>query len=235
MDALLKRMLVGVPVTFNEQIGTLGVDPSNPSRLVAKGSEGRELDGFDAVVVAVPAQQAALLLADIAPELAARAQTAVMRGTWAVMLDYDGPGPEVDFDAAELRSRPLRWVAREASKPGRLPGARWVLHGAAVDATDDRRSHPAGRQAPSTADIAARAVELLLADFTALVGPTAEGPSFSQAHLWRAAFVEQAIGTDCLVSHSGRVIACGDWCVGPRIEAAFLSGTAAAGRLLALR
>ena len=230
MASLLRRMLSGVSVDFSETVVSIDVDRSAPQRFICTNSDGRVLGVFDAVVVAVPAPQAAPLLETIAPALATQARTAQMRATWAVLLDYDGVGPEVDFDAAELRDRPLRWAAREASKPGRLPGARWVLHGTAsevVDAVD-----AAAHTSPSTADLPARAIELLLADFVAVVGDTAARPSFSQAHLWRYAFVEKAVGSDCLISADGRVVACGDWCIGPRVEAAFLSGTAAAQRVL---
>ena len=226
MRALLQRMLSGVPVMFNEPVSRIEIDANDARRFVCVGNEGRRLGDFDVVVVAVPGPQAAVLLADIAPHLAARARAAVMQATWAVMLDYDGLGPEVDFDVAELRGRPLRFAAREAGKPGRLPGARWVLHGTAVDDAESTSLR--------TNDTAARAQEILLADFVTLVGATAARPSFSQAHLWRYAFVERAVGSDCLASDDSRIVACGDWCLGPRVEAAFLSGTAAAGRVLSL-
>jgi renalase len=39
-------------------------------------------------------------------------------------------------------------------------------------------------------------------------------------------------GEDCLWDCVERLGACGDWCVGGRVEAAFLSGVALAGRVL---
>ncbi|HEY1097334.1 MAG TPA: FAD-dependent oxidoreductase [Myxococcota bacterium] len=229
MSALLHRMLVGVPVTFNAPVVQIARAASDDDRFVCIGAAAEPLGTFDAVVVAVPAPQAATLLTEVAPALAAQARTAVMRATWALLLDYDGAGPDVDFDVAEVRGRPLRFAAREASKPGRRAGARWVLHGTAVDDND-----PAGATVPPlrTDDTAARASEVLLAEFVALAGNTAAHPSLQQAHLWRYAFVERPVGRDCLVSDDARVIACGDWCVGPRVEAAYLSGMAAARRLL---
>ncbi len=228
MSALLQRLLRQVDVAFHQPVTRIDATADQRFSCTVDGAAASEAS-FDAVVVAVPAPQAAALLSTIAPELAARARAATMGATWSVMLDYDGLGPDVAFDAAEVRCHPLRWLAREASKPQRLPGARWVLHGPAVAAAADDAVN-----APSTTDAPARAIELLLADFVALVGETAAQPSFSQAHLWRYAFAQAALGTDCLVSDSGRVVACGDWCVGPRVEAAFLSGTAAAGRVLSL-
>jgi hypothetical protein len=110
-----------------------------------------------------------------------------------------------------------------------------VLHGSAEDPSSLR-----------TSDSREQVIATLLQDFVEVVGKSAAAPVFSQAHLWRFAYVaraveravERPVGGDCLVDDTpdgdGRVVACGDWCVGPRIEAAYLSGTAAAGRLLAM-
>ena len=278
MSAVLKRMLVDVPVHFGTTVSAVVAEGKGARRhFVCRGrrgpgpaalrasalrphEEGRgagrepmsastpgaadvaddvELGRFDAVVVAVPAPQAVALLQPVAPALAAQAQTAVMGATWAVLLDYDGAGPEVDFDVLELRGRSLRMAAREASKPGRWPGARWVLHGSAEEPSSLRPS-----------DSHEQVIATLLKDFVEVVGKSAAGPVFSQAHLWRFAYVaraveravehavERAVGGDCIVDDTpdgeGRFVVCGDWCIGPRIEAAFLSGTAAAGRLLAM-
>jgi predicted NAD/FAD-dependent oxidoreductase len=54
-------------------------------------------------------------------------------------------------------------------------------------------------------------------------------PYVSAAHRWRYAMVEQAAGRAFLWNESMRIGACGDWCLGPRVEAAFESGEALAG------
>ncbi|MGF2507850.1 NAD(P)/FAD-dependent oxidoreductase, partial [Ralstonia pseudosolanacearum] len=38
-------------------------------------------------------------------------------------------------------------------------------------------------------------------------------------------------GTPCLWDAASRLGACGDWCEGPRVEAAFLSGVALAAKI----
>jgi predicted NAD/FAD-dependent oxidoreductase len=57
-------------------------------------------------------------------------------------------------------------------------------------------------------------------------------PVFAIAHRWRYALVEQALGVACLWDAQAGVGACGDYCLGPRVEAAFDSGEAMAQRLL---
>ena len=49
---------------------------------------------------------------------------------------------------------------------------------------------------------------------------------------WRYALVEEPLGEDCLFDPEQRLLACGDGCMGGRLEAAWESGIAAAGRLL---
>ncbi|MFW5681305.1 MAG: FAD-dependent oxidoreductase, partial [Pseudomonadota bacterium] len=56
-------------------------------------------------------------------------------------------------------------------------------------------------------------------------------PTYATAHRWRYALAAEPVGEPCLYDRSG-LVACGDWCLGGRIEAAFLSGLAAAGRVM---
>jgi predicted NAD/FAD-dependent oxidoreductase len=74
--------------------------------------------------------------------------------------------------------------------------------------------------------------ESLLAAFAALAGRNLPAPEAVQAHRWRYARVTQALGVECLAGADG-LVACGDWCLGPRVESAWLSGLAAAEHLLA--
>ena len=53
------------------------------------------------------------------------------------------------------------------------------------------------------------------------------------AHRWRYALVEQAAGLPCLWDGAALLGACGDWCLGGRVEAAFDSGRALAACILA--
>ena len=87
-------------------------------------------DRFDAVLLATPAPQAAALLTQPAPELAARAGSANMRGGWALMLRFAAP-VELPFDGAFVNEGPLRWIARNNSKPGRGGRETWLLHATA--------------------------------------------------------------------------------------------------------
>ena len=182
-------------------------------------TENERLGRFEALVVAVPAPQAAALLAGT-PALAHEVSTFQMEPTWAAMLGFPEPLP-LGFDGAFVQRGPLAWVAREGSKPGRAPGDRWVLHATA----EWSRAH---LEAPR--DEVAR---LLVEAFSAAVGGSLATPLRAVAHRWRfARGGADGDGPECLAEPDQGVVACGDWCLGGRIEGAFLSGRAAAGRLL---
>ncbi len=55
------------------------------------------------------------------------------------------------------------------------------------------------------------------------VGVTA-APVHAVAHRWRYAMVERAAEEPYLWDAAARIGACGDWCLGSRVEAAFDSG-----------
>lgn len=195
-------------------------------RVEREGSEwrltteaGERLGPYDMVVVAVPAPQAVPLLAG-APELAARAATVNMEPCQAVMARF-GEHVPLELDGAFVHGSPLSWIARDASKPGRAEGERWVLHGS-PEASRELLEH-----APEA--VAARWVEAF-AEATGLDVRPVE----TVAHRWRYALPSPALEETSLLDAALGIGACGDWCGGPRVEGAFLSGVALARRLSAL-
>jgi hypothetical protein len=177
---------------------------------------GGDQGSFDAVVVAAPAPQAIPLLR-AAPALAAAAERAVMAPCWTGLFAFDAPLPLPDL--VRPGDGPLAWLARNGTKPGRDGGESWVVHAR----PDWTREH-------LEAD-AATAVEALTAALRDVAGELPR-PTFARAHRWRYARVETPVGDPCLFDPETLIGACGDWCLGARVEAAFLSGAAAAGRVL---
>ncbi len=178
----------------------------------------------DILVLALPAPRAAALLPE-GSELRASLDGVAMQACWAVLARFDAPLP-ISFDGLFLNEGPLSWAARENSKPGRGAAERWVLHGARgwpppADAT----------AAPEDADaIAAR----LLQAFFDHSGCPPLTPVTLTAHRWTHAIAPAPLDTGALWSPSERLGVCGDWCHASRVEGAYLSGTAVAGRILSL-
>ena len=171
---------------------------------------------FDSVVLAVPAPQAVPLLG-AAPALAAIAAGARMRACWALMLRYAEP-LALPFDAAFVNSGPLRWVARDSSKPGRHAPDTWLLHACAAW-SEDRLE-----QAPET-------VATALLEAFAAFGACA--PDSWSAHRWRYADTEPAIDRGHVLDAALGIGLCGDWLNGGKVEGAWLSGRALAAAMLA--
>ncbi|MDP2134534.1 MAG: FAD-dependent oxidoreductase [Sulfuritalea sp.] len=171
---------------------------------------------FDAVLLAVPAPQVVPLLQDAAPEFAALAASAGMRGAWALMLRFAAP-LDLPFDAAFVNSGPLRWIARDSHKPGRGAPETWLLHASA----EWSEAH-----IEDTAD--AVAAELLEA-FRQLGGAA---PQVWSVHRWRYADTEPALDIACAWDAQPAVGLCGDWLHGGRVEGAWLSGRELARRVL---
>ena len=120
-----------------------------------------------------------------------------------------------------MHGSPLAWVARDGSKPAREAVEAWVLH---ASPEWSRRHLETGPE---------EVARQLLESFAAATGATLPAPALLEAHRWRFALPEP-LTDPCLFDAGQRLAACGDWCAGPRVEGAFLSGGAAAGRLLAL-
>jgi predicted NAD/FAD-dependent oxidoreductase len=181
--------------------------------------EGNTMGHFDVAVVSAPAVQTADLLREV-PGLANCAQDSVMHGCWAVMLSFP-KSLKLDFAGAFVHRSPLSWIARNSSKPKR-PAApeTWVLHASAewthahLDESEDR------------------IVELLQDAFWTAVGLPPRTTSSSIAHRWRYAIPLEPLTQPYLFDAEMQVAACGDWCAGPRVEGACLSGALVAGRVM---
>jgi len=230
MNALVKAMADGVTaaggrVAFGTRVTALH---RSGTGWALTGEDGGDLGRFDRVVVAVPAPQAADLLRPVLPDLAARVATARLAPCWTVMAAFDRPldvaweaafvsGPGGDGGGSE--ERPLAWVARNGAKPGRDGTESWVMHAG----PDWSARH--------LEDMADSVKARLLLAFTELVGPT-PALLYAAAHRWRYAMPVEPLAVPALWEPAAGIALCGDWCLGARGEAAWLSGRAAARHLL---
>ena len=169
----------------------------------------------DHVVVAIPAVQAAPLVAHV-PLLAARAGAVVMKPSWTVMAAFE-ERVAAPFDAAFVNGSALGWMARNTSKPKRdWKVDTWVLQATtawSASHVDDRPD-----------DVGA----FLMEAFEDLVRAGLPRAFYATVHRWRYATADPPLAVGALHDRDARITLCGDWCLGARIEEAFLSGLAAA-------
>lgn len=218
MNAICKHLASDLDIQLETRICPLERN-ANTWRL--RDDQGKSLGHFDVAVVSAPAAQTAELL-DAAPKLAAHAKQCDMHGCWAVMLAFPNR-LDLDFVGGFVHDSPLSWIARNSSKPNRNEDHEtWVLH-ASAEWTHDHLD-----------ESAEYVEELLCAEFWKAVGLPPTKTNYRIAHRWRYAIPTEPLSDSCLFDAEMQVAGCGDWCAGPRVEGAFLSGAASAGRVMGL-
>ncbi len=173
------------------------------------GGDGIDVAPFDVAIVAVPAEQVAALVDASRPDWAGLARATPSDPCWTVMAAYDGRLP---FAADRLTDRGIIGSAiRNSAKPGRADVEAWVLQ-----ATGDW-------SAEHIEDDPERVERMLLTAFAAGVDGDLPVPIATSVHRWRYA-KSGRLGQDALWDEGHRIGVCGDWLIGGRVEAAWLSG-----------
>ena len=215
MNALAKYLATDVDIHYRTRVGAIK-HVRHAWKLI--GQDGLELGEFARLVIAVPPAQAAALIADQSA-LAERAAAIGMRPCWAVLLGFDGPYA-VAFDAAFCEASALSWICRDNSKPARPPAEAWVLH-ASSEWTEERLD--------ADPEIIAHA---LSRELERLTGVSLPRVVHRDAHLWRYAQPDSEVETGVLLDRERGLVLAGDAYCGGRVEGAYLSGVAAAARLV---
>lgn len=209
MDAPVRLMARGHSVyweTLVKQIEKFG----RGWRLVLERGEAADVD---VAIVATPAEQAADLLTSVAPDLANRARTAFSEPCWTLMLAF--------FEAIAVEQNCWRgediigWAARNSSKPGRIGPESWVVQASPIWSKLHFEADP---------EWVSVTLKGALSKMLAFPLPPVAGESY---HRWRFAR-SGSEGSRAFFDKSLHIGLCGDWLIGPRVEAAWLSGKALA-------
>ena len=216
MTAPAHALARGLAVTSGVTVTGIVHRDGGWSLATADRPEGGE-QRFDAVVLAVPWPQVGALIAE--SDVAWPTVAPVYAPCWALLL---AGGDELAGlpDAMAPDDPVIAWVARGSSKLGRGTGPETVILHATPHWSRAHLEEPADAVIPAMMD-----------RLRQLVGPMTADEIV--AHRWRYALVEQAAGLPCLWDGPALRGACGDWCLGGRVEAAFDSGRALAARILA--
>ena len=208
---------------FQTQVQRIEADKLAPKRLQLQtegpGALQHVHSGFDAVVMAIPSPQAhALLLSSqIAKTLIAQIAGVSVAPCWTLMLAFPQAsqpllahlGPQ--WNAARSTHHRIAWLSRESSKPGRSPIERWTV-----------QASPEWSQR-HLEDDEQRVKGKLIKAFTEVTGIRAEAP-YAEVHRWRYAQTVEPLGQSHLWDAASGIGACGDWCLGHRVEDGFISG-----------
>jgi predicted NAD/FAD-dependent oxidoreductase len=159
--------------------------------------------------------------AHLNPQLMASLGTVTVAPCWTMMLafpnalpiDAKSPVRELgpQWNAARSTHHRIAWLARENSKPGHGGVERWTVQASA----DWSKEH--------LEDAEDRVKGKLLKAFGEVTGIRAE-PGFVQLHRWRFAKTQNPLGKSHVWEAGFGLGLCGDWCLGHRVENAFVSG-----------
>jgi hypothetical protein len=215
LDIHLARHVVGLAggpgAWMVQHMEAARIRPGRPRPADAPAEAGP----FGAVIIAVPAPQAAELLQPTSPRLAGLLDGVVMAPCWTLMAAFAARPPLPDW--LQLAGGPIAWLARDSAKPGRDHAREcWVVQASAAWSRE-HLEQPAEQVAA-----------LLLDAFGKLAGAALPGVQYAAAHRWRHALTETPLGVPCLWDAALSLGAAGDWCLGQRAESAAESGRAAA-------
>lgn len=216
MTALPKYLAQDLDVVLHTRVATVASD-GDSWRLLSEIDD--DLGRFDVVILTAPAPQTARLIGDDS-RFAQTMRTVKIAPCWAVMIAFDIKLP-LPFDAAFVEESVLSWIARNSSKPGRaaIPDS-WVLHAS----PEWSEEHIEDSDDLVTSE--------MLSAFWSATGATPQKYLIADAHRWRYASPREPLAERYVYDKGLGLGACGDWCGGPRVEGAFLSGLAMAEALI---
>lgn len=175
--------------------------------------------GFDVVLLAIPSPQAQSLLQTSKQSAPWVKQISGVQVApcWTLMLAFPQAmqpglstlGPQ--WNAARSTHHRIAWAARESSKPGRGAVERWTVQASAAWSQEHLQ------------DDAGRAEAKLIKAFAEVTGIRAE-PAHVDSQRWLYAKTIQPLGKSHLWDAKKGLGVCGDWCIGHRVEDAFVSG-----------
>ena len=215
MNSVCKFLAVGLEIKKQTRIDRL-VQVAGQVELLDE--DGMTIDKFDRVVVSTPAEQTAELLVD-SPDLKERITPVSMSPCWAMMVTFDEPLTD-QWVGAFLHESILSWTARNSTKPGRNSHCEQIVVHATPEWTETHWESPSEV-----------VTEKMLQEFWRVTGIQPRRPIAVQGHRWKYAIAGDPLLDRYLESEHGRILVCGDWVCGSRVEGAFLSGWATAQKL----
>ena len=221
MNAIGRSLANGLSIEQQTQVASaveLTCD-ENGNQVELLDKDQRSLGKFDRIIVTAPAQQSARILTAF-PSLANKISKIQMNPCWAAMIQFAHPVSD-QWVGAFLHDSFLSWAARNNTKPGRDSSVEQIVVHAHPDWTREHLD-----------DDADEVAQWMLAEFLRVSGVSVQPITYLKSHLWRYAIPVQSSTERCLTEDRRVVVAGGDWASGARVEGAFLSGMAMAGRVL---
>jgi renalase len=217
MNSLVRQMSQALSLQINTTIVRIERTANGWIPYCKESTEPLPL--VQSVIFAIPAPQL-LAFSNVLPLAWHRlVEQTQFNPCWASLLGFDRP-LDLPFDGLFINSGPLRWIARNHSKPGRSGPETWTLHASpefSQETIEDDKDQ----------------IQSVLQAAFAELSPTQ--PVWTQTHKWRYALATQSDNSPpySLWSKMDQLGVCGDWLADGRVEGAWQSGRHCAESVLA--
>lgn len=216
MSGLVKSLADGL--TIHQKVEVSGLTQTQAGWTLTAGDVSYDAN---VVVMTIPAPQAVTLLGP-QHELSDQLAIVSLLPCLTLMAAFDDAQPR-PFTYRRDPDDPIAWIAQNSTKPGRGDKTCWVAQaGPAFSTTHLEHNKDA-------------IAEIMLPMLCDRLGTDQAAATYVSAHRWRYAAVDRPLGKPYAVNDGATLFLGGDWCIGPRVEAAWTSGAAIADAILGPR
>ena len=205
MNKIGKHLADGLNIHMNTRIVSL----NRGDTWQLTDESGQLYSDFDWVISTVPSPQAAEILPktfkyydDI--------KGVEMRACFSLMLGFSENLP-LEFEAAHVIHSDLSWIAVNSHKPGRTDRFTLIVH------SSEEYSEAHIDDDPETV------MQHLMNETSNVIGHDVSIADYKTVHGWRYANNAKRENCHIFLDPDLKLAACGDWCLGGRVEGAFTS------------
>lgn len=206
MNHVAKFLAKGLKIHINSRISSL----NHQGTWQLTDEQGQQYPGFDWVICTAPSPQAVDLLPD-SFKYHANIQAIQMRACFSLMLGFE-QNLALDFEAAHVTDADLSWIAVNSHKPQRPDLFTLMVHSSedyAEAHIDDERD---------------QVMKHLINKTSHIIGQDVSQANYKTLHGWRYANnADKKQKSPIFIDQGLKLAACGDWCLGGRVEGAFSS------------
>ena len=170
---------------------------------------GRQYHDFDWVISTVPSVQVEQTLPKFF-KYQKEIRSIKMCASFALMLGFEKNLP-LDFDVAFITNSDLSWISVNSSKPGR--GNYYTIIAHSSNTFAEKYFYEDSQ----------KILHHLISETSRIIGYDLSGANYKTIHSWK--YANNLKKKDCPVflDKKNNLAACGDWCLGGRVEGGFTS------------
>ncbi len=206
MNKVAKYLAEGLNVYINTRIVSIEHD----GKWQLSDDKGENYYGFDWVICTSPSPQAGELLPEFF-KYHRNIKDIDMRACFSLMLGFE-QNLSLQFDAADVTNADVSWIAVNSHKPQRADRYTLMVHSseqyAEAHIDDDRE----------------KVMQHLISEASHIIQYDVSSANHKTAHGWRYANnAKKDENSPIFLDYEHKLAACGDWCLGGRVEGAFTS------------